>query len=50
MTRAQKRLHLLVWPLMGPLLASILLAAVLLRPGVPINESLPVMSEHEDTR
>ncbi len=50
MTRGQKRLHLIAWLLMGPLMALLLLAAVLLRPDVPANQSLPAFAGEEDAR
>lgn len=41
MIRAQRRTHLLVWMLLAPLLALLLVLAVSLRPAEPVADSLP---------
>ena len=41
MKRAHKRSHLILWIVLGPSIAAVLLLAVLNRPAEPVNETLP---------
>lgn len=42
MKRAHRRNHVLIWIILGPVLVLGLLAAIMARPGDPVNDSLPV--------
>ena len=41
MKRAHRRNHLLIWVLLGPAITIGLLAAIMARPGEPVNDALP---------
>ncbi|MEM9740200.1 MAG: hypothetical protein AAF829_10050 [Pseudomonadota bacterium] len=41
MKRAHKRMHLVMWAVLGPALFVVLALAILHRPGEPVNEALP---------
>lgn len=41
MKRAHRKLHLMIWLLLAPLILLVLTLAVLERPSEPVNEALP---------
>lgn len=42
MKRAHRKTHFLIWVLLGPAITIGLLAAIMSRPGEPVNDALPV--------
>ena len=41
MRRAHRRTHLVLWLILGPIIAAILYLAIEQRPPAPVNEALP---------
>ena len=41
MKRQYRHMHLLIWLILGPVMAIILWLAVSLRPATPVNDELP---------
>jgi hypothetical protein len=41
MKRAHRSAHRLIWLVLAPLLAAILVFSLMVRPGLPVNEALP---------
>ena len=41
MKRSHRRLHFLMWALLGPIIFATVLLAVMHRPAEPVNEVLP---------
>lgn len=41
MKRAHRSAHRLLWLVLAPVLAAVLVAAVMLRPPEPVNDALP---------
>ncbi|MCR9269498.1 MAG: hypothetical protein ACX94B_11735 [Henriciella sp.] len=41
MKRAHKRAHLLIWIVLAPVIAGLFALSIVMRPGAPVNETLP---------
>lgn len=41
MKRAHRKIHFLLWLILGPVIIATLLLAVLYRPAAPVNDALP---------
>ena len=48
MTRGQRRLHLWMWLVIGPLAVAAVVLAVMLRPAVPVQEGVAPGASQDD--